>query len=67
MNEIITNHQLPRMRTIRQAAAETGIAEYFVRCLVRDKKIVFVCAGRKYLVNLDSLIGYLTEGEGVQG
>lgn len=64
MNE--TNKTLPRMRTIRAAAAETGLAVFFVRQLVKDRKIKYVCAGRKYLVNLDSLISYLNEGEGAQ-
>ena len=54
---------LPRMRTIRAAAAETGLAEYFVRQLVKQGKIRYVKAGKKFLVNLDSLISYLNEGE----
>ena len=55
---------LPRMRTIRAAAAESGLAEYFVRQLVKQGKIKYVCAGHKYLVNFDSLIQYLNDGEG---
>ena len=54
---------LPRMRTIRAAAAETGLAEYFVRRLVKRGKVRYVKAGKKFLVNLDSLINYLNEGE----
>ena len=64
MNTIISNQQLPRMRTIRAAAAESGLAEYFVRQLVKAGKVKYVCAGRKYLVNLDSLVKYLNTGEG---
>ena len=64
MNTITSNQQLPRMRTIRAAAAESGLAEYFVRQLVKAGKIKFVCAGRKYLINFDSLIAYLNNGEG---
>ena len=56
---------LPRMRTIRAAAAETGLAEYFVRRLVKQGKVKYVRAGRKFLVNLDSLIQFLSEGEEV--
>lgn len=59
--------QLPRMRTVRAAAAESGLAEYFVRQLVKAGKVKYVCAGRKYLINFDSLIQYLNVGEGVQG
>ena len=54
---------LPRMRTIKAAAAETGLAEYFVRRLVKEGKVRYVKAGKKFLVNLDSLISYLNEGE----
>lgn len=57
------NSGLPRMRSIRQAAAEAGIAEYFLRQLVKQNKVRYVRAGKKYLVNLDSLISYLCEGE----
>ena len=56
--------EVPKMRTIRQAAVECGLAEYFVRQLVKANKIKYVCAGRKYLVNVDSLISYLNAGEG---
>ena len=59
------NSGLPRMRTIKTAAAETGLAEYFVRRLVKQGKVKYVRAGRKFLVNLDSLIQFLSEGEEV--
>lgn len=55
---------LPRMRTIRQAAEEAGIAEYFLRQLVKQNKVRYVRAGKKFLVNFDSLIQYLNAGEG---
>jgi len=61
-----TNSGLPRMRTIRQAAEETGLAVYFLRRLVREKKVAYVTAGRKILVNLDSLVKFLCEGEGAE-
>ena len=54
---------LPRMRTIKESAEKTGLAVYFVRQLVKQGKIKYVCAGRKCLVNLDSLIEYLNNGE----
>lgn len=54
---------VPRMRTIKQAAAETGVPEYFVRRLVKDKKIVHVYAGSKALVNLDRFIEFLNGGQ----
>ncbi|MGN0623916.1 MAG: helix-turn-helix domain-containing protein [Oscillospiraceae bacterium] len=54
---------LPRMRTIKQTAEETGLHEYFIRQLVKQDKIKYVKAGRKVLVNLDKLIEYLETGE----
>ena len=63
MKETTTQRPLPRMRTIRQAAKELDIAEYFLRQLVKQNKIVYVCAGNKNLINLDSLIDYLNAGE----
>lgn len=62
MNE--TNiRPLPRMRTIKQAAAETGTAVYFIRQLVKQNKISYVQAGRKTLINLDRYIDFLERGE----
>lgn len=54
---------LPRMRTIKQTAEETGLHEYFIRQLVKQDKIKYVKAGRKVLVNLDKFIEYLETGE----
>lgn len=60
--EVISN--VPRMRTIRQIAAETGFPEHAIRQLVREKKIVFVRCGSKALINLDRFIDFLNSGEG---
>lgn len=54
----------PKMRTIRQAAAELNVPEFFVRRLVAEDKIVYVRAGSKALVNIDKFIEYLNGGEG---
>lgn len=59
---IITNN-VPRMRTIKQTAQETGLAEYFVRQLVKQNKIKYIMAGRKALINLDLFIEYLNGGK----
>ena len=58
------NQTIPRMRTVAAAAAETGLAVFHVRKLVAEHKIRYVRAGRKVLVNLDSLVRYLNVGEG---
>ena len=52
------------MRTIKQTAQETGLAEYFIRQLVKQNKIRYVKAGCKTLINLDLFIEYLNSGEG---
>ena len=57
MNNIIVH--LPRMRTIKQTAAELGLPEYFVRSLVKQEQVTFVKAGRKVLINLDKFIEFL--------
>lgn len=50
---------IPRMVTIKEAAAATGLAEYHVRQLCKNGKISTVKTGKKYLVNLDRFIDYL--------
>lgn len=57
-----TTYTPPRMRTIRQTAAETGVPEYFVRRLVKEGKIIHVYAGSKALVNLERFIEFLNGG-----
>ena len=57
MNNIIVH--LPRMRTIKQTAAELGLPEYFVRFIVKQEQVTYVRAGRKVLINLDKFIEYL--------
>lgn len=51
------------MLTLRQAAEQTGLAYEHLRRLCLQRKIVFVKAGCKYLVNLEKLIEYLNTGE----
>lgn len=50
---------MPRMCTIKECAAETGLNYEFLRKLCLQKKIVFIKSGSKYLINLDKLIDYL--------
>lgn len=53
----------PSMLSIKKAAAQVGISEYFLRNLCRDGKIRFVCSGTRWLVNMDSLAAYLNKGD----
>ena len=54
---------IPHMATIKQAAAESGLAVYHIRQLVNAHKIVSVMAGRKILINMETLADYLSHGE----
>ena len=53
------NVNIPHMRTIKETARQFGLAEHFVRQLVKSGKIVAVKAGCKYLINCDKLAEYL--------
>ena len=53
----------PTMKSICECSQIAGLAKYHVRQLVLQDKIKYVKAGRKYLVNLESLIEYLNNGE----
>ncbi|MFT3951197.1 MAG: DNA-binding protein [Oscillospiraceae bacterium] len=59
----MTEIKIPQMRTIKQAAAECSIPEHFLRQLVKQNKVVYVRAGTKALVNLESLAEFLRKGE----
>ena len=56
------NTNIPRMRTIKDTAKETGLAYNYIRTLCLQNKIVYVKAGNKYLVNVDKLVEYLNTG-----
>lgn len=61
MKENLRN--VPTMKSICECSQIAGLAKYHVRQLVLQDKIKYVKAGRKYLVNLESLIEYLNNGE----
>lgn len=54
--------EIPCMVTINDAAQIVKLAKYHIRQLVLQGKVKYVKAGRKYLLNLDSLIDYLKNG-----
>ena len=63
--------QIPRMRTVHEAAvelkkldADTAVTEYHIRRLVLDGVLPRLKAGKKYLINLDSLLEYFNGKEG---
>ena len=53
----------PTMLTLRQAAEATGLSYDYLRKLCLQRKIIFVRAGNKYLVNAEKLQEYLESGE----
>lgn len=52
INEIVTE--------VKQADPQSAVTAYFVRTLCKENKIRHFYTGKKVLVDLDSLIGYLT-------
>lgn len=50
---------MPTMVTIKEASSQAGVSYDFVRKLCLQKKIVFVKAGNKYLINLEKFIAFL--------
>lgn len=66
MNSNLTEFKIPRMRTVAEAAKElkemdehTAVTEYHIRQLALSGVLPRVQAGRKLLINLDTLIEYL--------
>ena len=55
--------EFPRMGTVAQAAAESGIPAYRIRQLCKAGKVRSVRCGRKILVNLLSLAVWMDGGE----
>lgn len=62
-----TKNSIPRMRTVQEAAQElktldvhTAVTSYHIRRLCLEGIIPTVRAGKKILLNLDTLIEYLT-------
>jgi len=58
------NAQAPKMVSIRKAAEETGLTYVLIRDLCDTGCIAYLRSGRKYLVNFDSLLELLHNGEG---
>lgn len=59
----MNTEKIPVLKTIKETSVIVGLARYHLRQLVKQNKIKFVMAGKKCLINLDSLIDYLNKGE----
>lgn len=59
---------LPKMVTIKEAAKATNLSPYCIRQFVlqKNKNIRFIKVGRKYLINLNSLVEFLNNGDSEQ-
>lgn len=57
---------IPTMVSIKEASRQTGISYEFIRQLIRERKIIYVRAGVKFLVNMESLVEYLSTGEQIE-
>lgn len=57
------NFELPKMTTINETSQISGLTKHCIRQLVLQNKIKYVKAGKKYLINLGSLVEYLNNGE----
>lgn len=56
-------NNIPVLKTINEASQLVGLARYHLRQLVKQNEIKFILAGKKVLINMDSLIEYLNNGE----
>lgn len=54
--------KVPTMITIREAANRTGVSYDFVWKLCRSNQIVYVKAGKKFLVNFEKFVEFLNNG-----
>lgn len=68
MNQILTT--IPRMRTIHEAAVElkqldshTAMTEHHIRQLVLTGVLPRLKCGKKLLINLDTLLDYMSNPE----
>lgn len=50
---------IPRMKTMREVSALTGVSYDAIRKMCLRKQIPFIKCGKKILVNLDKFIDYL--------
>ena len=55
--------KIPEMLTIRETANRTGVSYDAIRKLCLQNKIVYIRAGKKFLVNFDKFCEYLNAGE----
>lgn len=60
---MLTSNPIPTMKTISETAKYFGLPSHFCRRAVLDGKVIYVKAGSKYLVNVDSFASWLNTGD----
>lgn len=55
--------EFPEMISLRTAADRTGLSYDFLRKACITGRIVYIRAGKKFLLNAEALQEYLTKGE----
>lgn len=55
--------KVPTMKTIKELMNETGFSYRHIVSLCRDEKIVYIKAGKKFLINYEKFIEYLNTGD----
>lgn len=56
-------NEIPTMMTIQKASAVAGISYRAIRQMIAEDKIAYIKIGQKFLINLESLVKYLNEGD----
>lgn len=62
----LNDKMLPSMITIKQAAIETGLPDYFLRKLCITRQVEAIKSGKKYYINENSLHNFLTDEKEVR-
>lgn len=57
---------IPRMRTIKEVSAETGISYDALRKMCLRKQIPAMKCGKKFLINVDKFIDMLNSVQGIE-
>ncbi len=65
LNTVAEEKNCPEMISVREAIRRTGLAEQYIRYnLIPNDKIRYIKAGKRTLINWQSMIDYLNKGDG---
>ena len=54
---------MPTMKTVKEIMQETGLAYRHIIHLCQTDKVVYIKAGKKFLINYEKFIEYLNTGD----